>query len=394
MAVNTMTVNQLSTVLNSIVNQARGSAGLAAVNTSDFVSVAKAGLEVGYDPLATAISQVLSRTIFSNRPYSRKLKVLEADAMRYGNQARKLQMIDQPFVDDDRTLLTDGTSIDPWEVKKPTVYQTNFYGINQYEKFLTIYRDQLDVAFSGPGEFGQFISMVMQNAQDQLEQAYEETARATLCNLIGGTASTGVDTQQVHLVTEYNAETGQTATLAQLMEPDKFADFARWIFARIKTLSKSLENRSVIYHQNPTTASPVAGYISRHTPLEDQRLVLYEPFFNRVNSNVLSVSFSDRYLQNMPYEGVTFWQSISNPQAINVTAGYTTTAGAVTTQAFSASTVLGVLFDRDAAGYTPVNEWAAASPFNPRGGYYNQFWHVSARYWNDNSENAVVLLLD
>lgn len=394
MAVNTMTINQLSTVLNSIVNQARGSAGLAAVNTGDFVSVAKAGLVSGYDPLATAISQVLSRTIFSNRPYSRKLKVLEADAMRYGNQARKLQMIDQPFVDDDRTLLTNGSSIDPWEVKKPAVYQSNFYGINQYEKFLTIYRDQLDTAFSGPGEFGQFISMVMQNAQDQLEQAYEETARATLCNLIGGTANTGVATQQIHLVAEYNADTGQTETLNDLMAPDKFADFARWIFARIKTLSKSFENRSVIYHQNPTTATPVSGNISRHTPLEDQRLVLYEPFFNRVNSNVLSVSFSDRYLKNMPYEGVTFWQSISSPQSINVTAGYTDNAGAVKTHAFSSSIVLGILFDRGAAGYTPVNEWAAASPFNPRGGYYNQFWHVSARYWNDNSENAVVLLLD
>ena len=77
-----------------------------------------------------------------------------------------------------------------------------------------------------------------------------------------------------------------------------------------------------------------------------------------------------------------------------MTAGYTDTAGDVATHAFSSSIVLGILFDKDAAGYTPVNEWAAASPFNPRGGYYNQFWHVSVRYWNDNSENAVVLLLD
>lgn len=394
MAVNTMTVNQLSTVLNAIVNQARGAAGLSAVNTGDFVSVAKAGLEVGYDPLVTAISQVLSRTIFSNRPYNRKLRVLEADAMRYGNHARKLQVIDQPFVDDDRTKLVDGSSIDPWEVKKPSVYQTNFYGINQYEKFITIYKDQLNVAFTGPGEFNQFISMVMQNVQDQLEQAYEETARATLCNLIGGTASTGVATQQVHLVTEYNTEIGGTYTLAQLMEPDRFADFARWIFARIKTLSKSLENRSVIYHQNPTTATPVAGNISRHTPVEDQRLVLYEPFFNRVNANVLSVSFSDRYLKTIPYEGVTFWQNIGSPQSINISAGYTDTAGAVQTATFNNATVLGILFDRDAAGYTPVNQWQAASPLNPRGGYTNIFWHVSTRYWNDNSENAVVLLLD
>ena len=56
--------------------------------------------------------------------------------------------------------------------------------------------------------------------------------------------------------------------------------------------------------------------------------------------------------------------------------------------------MFGVLFDEEAAGYTMINEWANPAPFNARGGYTNMFWHRTVRYYNDFSENAVVLLLD
>lgn len=395
MAVNDLTVNQLSTVLNAIVGQAAGADALASINTSDMVSVGTLALKAGYDPLATAISQVTSKTTFSIRPYTRKLKVLEWDAVRYGNNIRKLSIIDQPFVDDERYTLANGLSKDPWKVRKPSIIQENFYGQNTYSRYLTIYRDQLDTAFNSMSEFQQFLTMLLSNASDMLEQAYEETARSTLVNLIGGTASTGVASQVVHLVTEYNAATGQSGvTLAQLLAPDKFADFARWIFAKIKTVSRAMENRGVMYHNNPTTAATVSGNISRHTPVKDQRLVLYEPFFNRVSTNVLSVSFNDSYLKLLPYEGVSFWQAQQTPQSISVDAGYTDTAGAAAHAAFASDLVLGILFDRDAAGYVPVNQWAAPSPFNPNGGYYNQYYHVNVKFMNSSYENAVIFVLD
>jgi hypothetical protein len=55
--------------------------------------------------------------------------------------------------------------------------------------------------------------------------------------------------------------------------------------------------------------------------------------------------------------------------------------------------VFGVIFDEEAAGFTQVNEWSASTPFNARGGYSNIFWHFTHRYWNDFTENHVVLLL-
>lgn len=61
---NDLTFTQLATVLNSIVSQATGATAQAVVDTSTFVNVAQTALKTGYDPLSTAISQVLSRTIF------------------------------------------------------------------------------------------------------------------------------------------------------------------------------------------------------------------------------------------------------------------------------------------------------------------------------------------
>ena len=148
MAANDLSINQLSTVLNSIHSQATGKSAIAATDTSSFVTVAQATLKAGYDPVLNAISQVLSRTIFSIRPYNAKFKGLMADSIRYGNHVRKLQTIDKPFEDDVRTLLTDTYSVDQYVVNKPIVLQTNYYGEETFAKSLTIFRDQLDTAFS------------------------------------------------------------------------------------------------------------------------------------------------------------------------------------------------------------------------------------------------------
>lgn len=395
MAINDMEFNQLSTVLTSIVGQATGKNNLTATDTSSFISVGKLGLEAGYDPLMNAISQVLSRTIFSVRPYSRKFKGLEMDQLRFGNHVRKLNFGDTGFTDDDRITLTDGYSIDQQKVQKPAVLQTNFYGTNVYQKGITIFKDQLDCAFSSPEEFSRFVSAVMQTVQDELEQAREDTARATISNLIAGhyyldnqSVTTGC---VVHLLTEYNAFSGDSATAATVFNPDVFPNFAKWLYGRLATLSRELQERTAIHHLQ-FTSKPV---IMRHTPLERQRLYMLAQPMDQIASNVLSSVFNDEYLRMLPREDVTFWQALKSPASINMKAGYVGADGAETYQTVSLSgTVFGVLMDEEAAGYTLVNQWSQPAPFNAAGGYQNIYFHESQRYVNDYSENCVVLLLD
>lgn len=397
MAVNGLTFNQLATVLNSIVSQATGKTTITPTNTGEFTSVANVALSTGYDPLMTAISQVLSRTIFSIRPYTRKFGGLEVSEQQFGNVTRKLNIADKDFENDDRFALTDGESVDMFKVNKPSVLQTNFYGANIYQKSLTIYRDQLDNAFQNADEFGRFITMIMTNASDLLEQARENMARATLANFIGGKLEGDAD-NVIHLLTEYNALTGLTLTATSVYQPENFKAFVQWAYSRIAAISSLMTERSQKFHVNVTNwgGASVDKSISRHTPYEYQKVYLYAPARFQMEMMALADTYHDGFLRLAYNETVNFWQSIDSPDTINVKPTYMTNTGGLTTaeEAVNQSDVFGVIFDRDAAGYTLVNQWSSPTPFNARGGYTNIFWHETARYWNDFTENGVVLLLD
>lgn len=399
---NDLSFNQLSTVLTAITNQATGVNNIAPVDTSSFVTVAQTALKTGYDPLTTAISQVLSKTIFSVRPYTRKFKGLNVSNQRYGNHVRKLLTIDKPFEDDDRLKLVDGESIDQYKVNKPKVLQTNFYGANQYQKSVTIYKDQLDCAFSSPDEFSSFISMIMQNASDMIEQAHEETARATICNLISGIYGAEATTQTIlakanggkraiNLLKLYNQMNGGSLKVEDVFKTANFESFVKFAFSTINTIADLMTDRNTLFSSQLTDYT-----IIRHTPKDRMKFYLYADLVNKINSEVYSTVFNPDFLKLVDFERVNFWQSPLDPSSINNKSVALKKDGTLVnnTQGVSISNVFGVLFDEEAAGYTTVNEWSQPSPFNARGGYYNQFWHFTDRYWNDFTENAVIFYLE
>lgn len=391
--VGALTFEQVATILNSIHAQVTGSTNLTNITTTNFVAVAQATLKAaGPDPLLSAISQVLSRTIFSIRPYSRKLAGLKADAVRYGNIVRKLVVLDDLWETDEAeaTQLTAGQSVDHYVVRKPQILETHFYGANVVQDHITIFKNQLDTAFSGPEELGQFFSMIMQNMTDRIEQKHEEIARLTLANFIA--AKNLADTGNViYLVSEYNTATGSTEDATTIKSPSVFPNFAKWLMGFLKTASDRLTERSIKYHMNLTGKN-----IPRHTPLSKQKLYIYSPEMNQVDAQVLSSTFHDEYLKKIDYEPVSFWQSIDTPDEINVTPNYIDAAGdqVNATNPENVVKIFGVLFDEDALGYTTINTEVLSTPMNAAGLYSNMYWHFTDRPWMDLTENGIVLLLD
>ena len=390
MAANDLSFNQLSTVLNSIVAQATGKNPLAITNTSEFISVAQTALKTGYDPLLQSISQVLSRTIFSTRPYYRKFGGIQVDNQKWGNITRKLNISDKDWENDVRFELVDGESVDMYKVNKPNILQTNFYGANVYEKSYTIFKDQLDCAFSGPDEFARFLSMVTGNCTDMIEQAHENLARATVANYIGGKVKGDADSC-IHLLTEYNALTGLALTKENVYQPANYKPFIDWVYSRIATLTELMTERSQLFHTNITGKT-----INRHTPLQRQRVYLYAPARFNIESMSLANTYNYNFLKMAYNETVNYWQSIQSPSKINVKPSYLKADGTITTPeaALEQDDIFGVIFDEEALGYTVMNQWSATTPFNAKGGYSNVFFHFTDRFWNDFTENGLVLLLD
>lgn len=388
MSVNNMSFEQAATLLNAIHSQVTGETGIAPTDVSSFISVATATLKAGYDPVINAISQVVGRTIFSIRPYSAKFRGILMDSQKWGAITRKIAISDKPMENNKAFDLIDGQSVDMYEVNKPNVIQFNYYGADTFSKSITIYRDQLDNAFRGPDEFGSFMTLITQNALDMIEQSKESMARLALDNFIAGK----IDSQNgvIHLLTEYNQDTGGSFTAVTIKDPANFPAFIKWAYARIATLTNMMTERSQMFQVQ------VTGHeLNRHTPFDRQKVYLLNWLLNNIDARVLAETYNYKFLEFADVEAVNYWQAIQNPNQVSITPTVLQADGSLDTgSAVTQSNVMGVIFDEEAIGITVMNEFTGLTPLNVRGEYWNQYFNYVIRYFNDFTEKGIVLLLD
>lgn len=403
MSVNTLNFEQVSTVLTSIVKQATGQTVITPTDTGSFTSVAQIALRADRDAVMQAISNVLGRTIFSIRPYSAKLTGLMMDTFRWGAMMRKLSIADSDWADDPAYKWPalwdngqtppsgDGQNIDPWTIKKPNVLQTNFYGASVYFDEMTIFEDQIETAFTGPEQLGSFLSLLMTNLSNRLELSNEGLRRGLVANAIASVVDENQSGRIIHLLTEYNAATGQTYTAQQIYQPANFPAFMKWVYSRVAQITDLFTEMSVAF-QTVITGKPVL----RHTPYQDQRVYLYAPARHDIDARVLADTYHDNYLKYADVETVNYWQSMSTPDSIDITPAYTSTAGVLTVPgtAVTQSAIFGIIFDRDAMGMTMLDRRVLSTPLNTKGLYRNLHVHCKQRVVFDNTEKIAVLLLD
>lgn len=399
---NTMTIAQASTVLNAIAAQLTGANLAPITNGADFISAANSLLLTGRDPVLNALSQVWSRTIFAYRDYRAPMSALEMDLDRYGNAVRKLSPVAREMQDDESFTwpvtydanqtppLGDGESVDMWEIAKQKVQQMNFYGTAVYQQRYTIFKDQFDNAFSSAEEFGRFNAMNLAERNNEKEQYKEAVARGLQANFIAALIDENAGDRVVHLLTEYNNATGLSLTATTVYQPDNFAPFMRWVWARVKTLIRLMGARSNRFQTVVNNER-----VLRFTRPENMRVAILSSAYDQIETMVLSDTFHDDYLKGVTFEGVDFWQSIGAPASVAVTPTYTGTNGQIVTgSAVVQDNVFGLLHDRDALGYALVNSWSAITPLNIDGGYWNESYHARIKTVQDNTEKAIVLLLD
>jgi len=412
----TMTFNQAATLLNAIQQQATGQAALTATNLTEFVSAATTTLQTGYDPVMQAISQVLSRTVFSIRPYRRRFGLAEVSDTAYGNHVRKLSPIDKPISEDDRykwpvthdathtaNPMGDGESVDMQVINKQKALQTNFYGQNVWQDSYTIFRDQFDVAFTGPEELAQFIAMITGNMANKVEQIREDIGRAVVLNSMIGTyaqndaATSAFDLahRTIPLLTLYNAQTGLSLTAQTVFQPDNFTPFVRWAFSIIMSVSDLMEERTSLFQTNLST---IDGRINRHTPKARQKLWIASQAMNAISTMVRVQNFNDDFMRlpnGVRVESVGYWQAARNPLNVTGLATYIGTDGTAVQmdEAAELGPVLAYLHDEEALGYATVNSWTAPAPFNARGGYITNWLHETQKTYNDHTEKSVVFTL-
>lgn len=408
------------TLMNLLLRQATGEQSLTVVDTSTFISAGELVLATGMENVYNAINIIMNRLIIASRPYSAKFRIVDAGEVgSYSNRARKISFYSQNALPDGShntdlftNLATGYTSGDnggastksQWEQHQAMPLEMNFGGTNVWQHCITMYEDQVKLAFRNESEFARFVAGYLQEHANDIEQEREGFYRALLLNRIAMTFDMAADMPGacVDLTTAFNTfyNISPAYTTQQLLST-YLKEFSEFFTAQIKLYSDFLENRSINYHWSvPKTVGGDTFNILRHTPKADQRLAMYAPLFRMSEALVMPEIFNPQYLSIENYEPVQFWQSEAQRAGINVTPAIVETdptdpayGTQIKGSAVAEDNIIAVLYDRDAVFGEMQLDVAETTPLEARKRYRNT-WNTFAKNGvNDPTENFIVFYM-
>lgn len=400
---------QISAILNTMYEEYTGRKTGQNLSFGQIQNTFKMGFEKEDDNLYQIIPTVLARTIYSIRPYSRKLSGMVWDTERYGNYIRKFTpIVNNSNVDNDEwnvnAELAKPEASQDWKAgTKPIKYDvllTIASGGQTFARKYTIWKNQLNAAFDSEEGVASYFSMLMTEFSNIYEIDLENVARAQLANLAiiladaGSAAPTAGNlckkNQVFHALTKYNAETGLAMTAKTIMNPADFRPFMVWLSAEMKTLKENLAIRGTRFHGDFTDK-----VVNRHTDARDLRFYLVSKFGNYFEANG-SEFFHPEKAELGDYEKVTFWTDPEKPMTITGSAEGVKADGTSTFTLTNKTVenVLGIMMDIDTLGIVPVDQSSAMEPLNARYLFRNGWNHYTFKTPVDFTENAILILLD
>lgn len=398
---NTLTPTDVYAIINAMAREMGGDVStLTAVDTTTFATAGEQMLRVGATNTLNALSIVIGRTIVSARPYRGRFRIIMKTPAEWGGIERKISFYAtkrEPARDFNTNLnaaqLVDGASIDPWVIAKDYPLEMNFAGFKVSQKSYTTWLYQLKQAFKSEGEFAEFVRGRLVNIANDLEVEQDAENRLQVLNAIGATYNTGNARQKVNMTAEFNAAKGTSYTTADLLGA-QFKEFMEFFVAKLKGDMELAREYNTMFHIYPARNDDGGNALElkRHTPPEMRRLLLYMPLVRQAETEVFASLFNDSYVKLDNYEGVEYWQNPNVPAGVSVTPNQLNTANgqSVNGTAVALDNVLAVFFDRDALATSVKLEEVYTSPINPRGAYFNTFYHWAMNYKYDPTENMVV----
>lgn len=370
---NSVINNNVYLIVNDIEKQALGSINIKVVDTKSFVDFGNAVINSS-DYTETFMQTLLlriARTYETWRPYESSLRDLVISGEEWGAIYQKIDAEVPDFVCDETFELVDGKSVDQYIVRKPTAKQKLFVKRSTYQNYVTMTRKLLQGAFLSEAEFVRFMRQIEGKMRIKLDFAMENMARLAIGSYIANADSTK---QVVNLVTDYNAETGETLTAATALHNK---DFLAYAAGTMELYSKRLRNLSTAYNKEN---------MERHTPRGEQRFLVFDLFQSRLQHVVQYQAYHEELVSLKEFIEVPYWQSEQDRSTIKVTLedGTSTTV----------SNVVGFIFDRYALGTFMSDEETLATPINARARYWNVFHFAEQLWFNDLSENGVVFTLN
>lgn len=374
-----METNQIYELVNLAATEALGGQSTVQVqDTSSLVTLGNLVLNTAVESFLQTLMGRIYYTMFSFRPFEGKFKDEILSSEQYGMILQKLKA-SMPVAQSDPTYdLTDGQSVDMYEVQKPKVSQKLFAKRTPYQFQRTVQRKALQEAFLSPTAMDQFWAMIFGEVRNAIELSNDNLVRDTMNNYIANVAATA---REVKLLTRYNDLSGAALVPGKAIRDRGFLGYG---ISQIKLYIKRLTDMSTQYNDGSET---------RHTPIEMQKIRILTEFINNAETVLQAETFNESFVRLTGYTELNYFQNAAPGNEMTIKVTPETPEGPATAPV-TVENVIGCIYDRDALGVFRESTDALATPVNAKARYYNMFWFEEATKFNDLSENFILFTLN
>lgn len=414
-------------IMQNLVKQATGETiTIAEGDVSAYISAGEKVLATGFENTLEALSIVLGRTLIAVRPYRARASIIRAANFdEYKTRMRKISYYSDKALptgawntqvytknlergrDNTEGPENGGGTYDAtksmWEQHPVIPLEMNFAGFDTWDEAITIYKKQLRIAFRDPAEMAKYVNGQMIAKGNDIEMEKEAYDTMTLCGYLAALFDAEATLHKgmaVNMTAEFNNFYDTEYTTSELLTTH-LKEFTGFFVAFVKTMVDDFARNTLKRHWSPEKqVNGVDLYLPRHTSRDNIKMVMYDPFWKKVEATVFPEVFNDNYLTFDNFESVTYWQSNTpgNQAKIDISPALPDITGTHSGQQYKGNRVqlyyvLGAIFDKDACMTNHALDDADASPMEARKKYYNLWWNFVKQATVDLTEQGCLLYM-
>lgn len=381
-----MNVADASTLIN---NAAANFGGLETTVTQDLSNIVDFGRQLsdmnpwGTDAFFGKLADQFNTIKFWSRPYVSFAPSVYVEAERFGSIRA---MYRTPYLESEASPvynLQNGQSYDQYVVNKQNV-DVRMWNDRFSSKIetITLPHEQIESAFRNATEMMSFIGMLEMARTNSHSRAWDELIMSLFQAIIGLAVNAG-GMQDIKLLTEYNAQFGETLTASNALFSEAFIRYAIYRMGIVRDQMRLV-----------TKMFNTSGYMTATAP-DRQRTVMLTDFARAAGVYLHDApnQFNTGSLQIPSADIVPAWQGMG-------AAGlFTDRAATDTTLVISGNEVqsqvvgvIGVVYDEWALGVS-AQRHEVTTAYNALGHYTNYFDQMFGGFFVSPDENIVVFRL-
>lgn len=390
-----MEMQQVYQIANDVTTELLGKSDLVQEDLSNVVDLGKELFDnTSYDKFTKSLVDHIGKVRFVDRTYEGTSNTLIRNDWEYGAVLEKITGRTLPeAVENESWELTDGASYDQNVFKKPDVSSKFYNKRTTFEVDLSVADKQVKSAFSSANQLNNFFTMLSNDVDKSLTVKIDELGNRTINNLILQTINaqfpnvnnnnysgmTGVKAVNLLYLFNQTFSKSLTPTLAFFD-----ADFNKFASLYILRYVDRMKKMSSLFN---------VGELPRFTPKRLQHLILHTDLASASDIYLQSDTYHNELTKLPEHETTPYWQGSGTSYDFSSTGTVKATIEVgSSTKAITASGIIGVLFDHEAAGLNQI-ERRVTSHRNDKAEFTNFFYKEDCGYFNDLNENAVVFYI-